>query len=212
MAVTKPRPTARFSFQLAAKRVFDIVSSSIALVILAPVFALIGLAIVITSPGPIFYKASRVGMKGKVFKMYKFRTMVVDADKIGPGLTVRNDQRITPIGRFLRKSKLDELPQLINVLRGEMSIVGPRPEDSRYVALYTPSQRAVLNVRPGITSPASVHYRDESSLITGPDWETHYIQEIMPNKLRLDMEYAQQPSIRRDLGLIVKTVQKLLTN
>ncbi len=212
MTITNSTPTAHFSFQLAAKRAFDVVSSSIALVILVPVFALIGLAIAITSPGPIFYKASRVGMKGKVFKMYKFRTMVVDADKIGPGLTVRNDQRITSTGRFLRKSKLDELPQLINVLRGEMSIVGPRPEDSRYVALYTPSQRAVLNVRPGITSPASVHYRDESSLITGADWETHYIQEIMPNKLRLDMEYAQQPSVRRDLGLIVKTVQKLWTH
>ncbi len=211
MTVTKSQTTAHFAFQLAAKQVFDILSSGVALVVLAPVFALIGLAIVINSPGPIFYKATRVGLKGKLFKMYKFRTMVVNADKIGPGLTVRNDQRITPIGRFLRKSKLDELPQLINVLRGDMSIVGPRPEDSRYVALYSASQRAVLNVRPGITSPASVHYRDESSLIAGPDWESYYIQEIMPNKLRLDIEYATQPSVARDLGVILKTIRQLWT-
>src|SRR5262249_37010611 len=126
-------------------------------------------------------------------------------------LTMRNDQRITRTGRFLRKTKLDELPQLINVLRGEMSIVGPRPEDPRYVAMYTPSQRRVLSVRPGITSPASIQYRDESSLITGPAWETHYIHEIMPSKLQLDIEYVRHASVGRDLGLILKTIQKLWT-
>lgn len=210
--VMDSQPMAHFAVQLAAKRVFDILASGVALIVLLPVFALISLAIVINSPGPVVYKATRVGMKGKLFKMYKFRTMVINADKIGPGLTVRDDRRITPIGHFLRKHKLDELPQLINVLRGDMSIVGPRPEDSRYVALYNVSQRAVLNVRPGITSPASVYYRDESALMAGPDWESLYIQEIMPNKLRLDIEYAQQPSVGRDLVVIGKTIQKLWKN
>jgi lipopolysaccharide/colanic/teichoic acid biosynthesis glycosyltransferase len=197
---------------LVAKRTFDVISGTIALILLAPAFLVISLAILVGSPGPIFYKASRVGINGKTFKMYKFRTMVVDADKMGPGLTMRDDKRITPVGRLLRKSKLDELPQLINILRGEMSFVGPRPEDPHYVALYTASQRVVLKVRPGITSPASILYRDESALITGPDWETHYIQNVMQDKLRLDLEYVQQLGVRRDLEIIAKTVQKLWSN
>jgi lipopolysaccharide/colanic/teichoic acid biosynthesis glycosyltransferase len=191
------------------KRVFDIAASSVALIVLSLAFLIIGGAIALTSPGPIFYRASRVGRYGRVFKMYKFRTMVVNADKMGPGITTRNDQRVTGIGRLLRKTKLDELPQLINVLRGEMSIVGPRPEDPRYVKHYTPEEATVLKVRPGITSPASVHYHDEENLIGGEDWETRYLREIMPSKLRLDIEYARHPSVGRDIGLIFQTLQAI---
>jgi|SRR5579859_5703698 len=192
-----------------AKRSFDLFLSAVALVTLAPVFLLISVAIRLTSEGPVFYRASRVGKDGKPFKMFKFRTMVVNADKIGPGITLDKDRRITPVGRVLRKTKLDELPQLINVLRGEMSMVGPRPEDPRYVALYTPHQRTVLSVRPGITSQASVHFRDESAQLSGPDWESHYVQVVMPAKLQLDIAYAQQPDVKRDLALIAKTILAL---
>jgi lipopolysaccharide/colanic/teichoic acid biosynthesis glycosyltransferase len=196
-------------FQPAIKRAFDIAASGVALILLSPAFVIIGVAIALTSPGPIFYRASRVGRYGRIFKMYKFRTMVVNADKMGPGITTRDDRRVTRIGRLLRKTKLDELPQLINVWRGEMSIVGPRPEDPRYVEHYTPEQSIVLSVRPGITSPASVHYHDEETLIGGEDWETRYLREIMPSKLRLDIEYARHPSIGRDIGLIFQTLQAI---
>src|SRR5262249_38748568 len=134
---------------------------------------------------------------------------VVNADRLGPKVTVAGDKRITPIGHMLRKSKLDELPQLINVLRGDMSLVGPRPEDPRYVALYTPKQRAVLDVHPGITSPASVHYKDEQALLVGKDWETRYINEIMPAKLAIDLDYAQDPSLMRDISIITQTIVAL---
>ncbi len=197
-------------FQLAAKRAFDIAVSGVALIFLSLAFLIIGGAIALTSPGPIFYRASRVGRYGQMFKMYKFRTMVVNADQMGPGITTRNDRRVTRIGRLLRKTKLDELPQLINVWRGEMSIVGPRPEDPRYVKHYTPEQATVLKVRPGITSPASVHYHDEENLMGGEDWETHYLREIMPSKLRLDIEYARHPSVGRDIGLIFQTLQAIV--
>jgi len=196
--------------ELALKRAFDVMASSAILLLLWPFFALISAAVALSSPGPVFYKATRVGQHGRIFKMYKFRTMVVGADKLGPAITTRDDQRVTRIGRLLRKTKLDELPQLINVWLGDMSIVGPRPEDPRYVKLYTPEQVAVLSVRPGITSPASVHYRDEENLIGGSDWETRYVHEILPTKLNLDIEYARQPSLGRDLSLIAQTIQVLL--
>ncbi|HQE17735.1 MAG TPA: sugar transferase, partial [Aggregatilineales bacterium] len=121
-----------------------------------------------------------------------------------------DDSRVTRVGRLLRRTKLDELPQLVNVLRGEMSIVGPRPEDPRYVALYTPEQRAqILSIRPGLTSPASVRFRDEEAALSGADWETAYVQQIMPAKLALDLEYVQNASLLRDVGLIVRTVAAL---
>ena len=195
--------------QVAVKRSFDIVVSAAGLVCLSPVFLIIAIANRLTAPGPIFYLAPRVGLHGRTFKVYKFRTMIVNADKVGPKVTVAGDSRITPIGRILRKAKLDELPQLINVLRGDMSLVGPRPEDPRYVALYTPTQRAVLNVHPGITSPASVHYKDEQALLVGHDWETMYINEIMPAKLAIDLDYAQHPSLTRDISIISQTIVAL---
>ena len=123
------------------------------------------------------------------FRLYKFRRMVSDADKQGPGITATGDSRITRVGRFLRRTKIDELPQLINVLSGDMSLVGPRPEDPRYVTLYTPEQRRVLAVRPGITSAASLAYRHEEQLLAGADWETVYREEVLPAKLAIDLEY-----------------------
>lgn len=191
------------------KRLFDVLASGIALLILSPLFLILGVAVKLGSPGPVFYLATRIGQNGKPFKLYKFRSMVVDADKHGPGITTAGDSRITPIGRFLRRTKLDELPQLLNVFKGDMSIVGPRPEDPRYVALYTPDQRAVLRVRPGITSLASVQYRNEENLLTGEDWETVYISRIMPEKLTIDLEYSQRASLGRDIGIILHTVGAL---
>ncbi|RMF48817.1 MAG: sugar transferase [Chloroflexota bacterium] len=191
------------------KRTFDILVSTLALIVLAPVFAVVAIAIKISSPGPIFYRATRVGRYGVPFKLYKFRSMVVDADKIGGGITTAQDSRITPIGRFLRRTKLDELPQLLNVLRGEMSLVGPRPEDPRYVALYTEEQRRVLNVRPGITSPASVRYRNEQALLSGADWEAVYVQQILPNKLAIELQYIERATLLSDLSVLWQTFQAL---
>jgi lipopolysaccharide/colanic/teichoic acid biosynthesis glycosyltransferase len=187
------------------KRLFDVLVSAAALILLSPLFLGVAIAIKLSSPGPVFYRAVRVGRHGVPFKLYKFRSMVVNADKIGAGITTAHDPRITPIGRFLRRTKLDELPQLINVLRGEMSLVGPRPEDPRYVALYTEAQRRVLRVRPGMTSPASVRYRDEQALLSGPDWETRYIQQIMPDKLAIDLQYIERATLLSDLGVIWQT-------
>jgi lipopolysaccharide/colanic/teichoic acid biosynthesis glycosyltransferase len=187
-------------------RGLDLIASGLGLLFLTPLFLVIGLAIKLTSAGPVFYKAERVGQGGRLFKLYKFRSMYPDADQRGPAITVKDDPRITPMGRFLRRTKLDELPQLINVFRGEMSLVGPRPEDPRYVALYTPVQRQVLAVRPGITSPASFHYRDEEMLLSGGDWETVYREQILPHKLVLDLTYLQQRTVRTDLALILKTI------
>jgi lipopolysaccharide/colanic/teichoic acid biosynthesis glycosyltransferase len=135
--------------------------------------------------------------------------MVADAPGKGPAVTAAADDRITAVGRVLRKAKLDELPQLINVLKGEMSLVGPRPEDPSYVSLYSRDQLAILDTRPGITSPASISYRDESSLLTGEDWEQHYTQEVMPAKIELDLEYARGRTWRSDLGVIVRTITSL---
>lgn len=201
------QPAAPFSERM--KRAFDVVVAAATLLILWPLFALIALAIGVTSPGPILYRATRVGQNGQLFKLYKFRSMVVDADKQGPGITTAGDSRVTPVGRILRRTKLDELPQFINVLRGDMSLVGPRPEDPRYVALYTPEQTEVLRVRPGITSPASVYYRDEEALLSGPDWEKQYVEKVMPAKLAIDLEYARGATLWRDMDILWRTVISL---
>lgn len=191
------------------KRLFDVMVSGIGLLALSPLLLAIGLAVRLTSPGPALYKAKRVGRDGELFTLYKFRSMVADADKQGPGVTTAGDSRVTPVGRILRRTKLDELPQLFNVLRGDMSLVGPRPEDPRYVALYTPEQRAVLRVRPGITSPASVHYRDEERILQGENWETQYMTQVLPAKLALDLEYAQEANLLTDLKIILQTAKAL---
>ena len=187
------------------KRIFDLVASTLVLVALSPITLIIALAVRLDSPGPIFYRARRVGQHGKLFTLYKFRSMVAEADKQGPGITAAGDARVTRVGRVLRRAKLDELPQLFNVLRGEMSLVGPRPEDPRYVALYTPEQREVLQVRPGITSPASVRYRNEEAVLVGDDWEKTYIEEVMPAKLMVDLEYVRSTGLWRDVVILWRT-------
>jgi len=193
--------------QLIAKRAMDIAISAAALCVLWPVFLLIALAIVIDDPGPVFYRQVRVGRGGRPFRIFKFRTMVVDADKKGLSITVGRDSRITRVGAFLRKTKLDELAQLLNVLCGQMSFVGPRPEVPRYVELYTPYQRQVLLVRPGITDYASIAYRNENDLLAGADDpERMYIETIMPDKIELNMKYLREISPLADLRLILKTV------
>jgi lipopolysaccharide/colanic/teichoic acid biosynthesis glycosyltransferase len=192
------------------KRGFDLVAAIAGLVILSPLLLVIGLAVKLQDGGPIFYRAPRIGKDGRPFRLYKFRTMVVDADRRGPGITSNGDTRVTPVGRWLRRTKLDELPQLINVVRGEMSLVGPRPEDPRYVALYTPEQRRILSTRPGMTSAASLAYRHEEELLSGPDWERVYREEVMPAKLAIDLEYLSRRSVWSDLVLILRTIRAIV--
>ena len=193
--------------QLALKRAMDIVISGGALAVLWPVLLLIAVAIKIDDPGPVFYRQVRVGRDGKEFRIFKFRTMVVDADKKGLQITVGRDNRITRMGRLLRKTKLDELAQLINVFVGEMSLVGPRPEVPKYVNLYTPYQRQVLLVRPGITDYASIAYRNENDMLEdAEDPEKMYIDVIMPDKIELNMKYLREISPAADIRLIFGTI------
>ena len=197
--------------RLALKRVMDIVISGAALCVLWPVLLLIALAIVIDDPGPVFYRQVRVGRGGKEFRIFKFRTMVVDADKKGLQITVGRDSRITRMGALLRKTKLDELAQLLNVFLGQMSFVGPRPEVPRYVAMYTPYQRQVLLVRPGITDYASIAYRNENDLLAGAeDPERMYVEEIMLAKLELNMKYLRRVSPLEDIRLILATIAAVI--
>jgi lipopolysaccharide/colanic/teichoic acid biosynthesis glycosyltransferase len=190
-------------------RLLEAAVSTIGLILLSPTFLLVAALIRLDSPGPVFYRARRVGKDGRPFHLYKFRTMAADAAQRGPGITTAGDRRITRVGKLLRKTKIDELPQLINVLKGEMSLVGPRPEDPRYVALYTPEQRRVLAVRPGITSPAAIRYRHEERLLDGPGWEQIYVQEVMAHKLQIELDYLARRTVWSDLGVILQTLWAL---
>jgi len=193
-----------------AKRTLDVVASLAGSLLLLPVFALIGAAIALDG-GPVFFRQVRVGVGGGEFRIWKFRTMIVNADLAGPLLTTTGDTRITPIGRWLRRTKLDELPQLFNVIVGEMSLVGPRPEVARYVAMYSPQQRAVLNLVPGITDPASLHYADESTLLAqASDPERLYIDVLMPDKIARNLNYARQATVASDLKVIAQTIRRVL--
>jgi len=186
-------------------------ASAVGLVLLSPVFAAVALAIAAASPGPVFFRQVRVGRGGVPFRIYKFRSMRVDAEALGGQLTVDGDTRVTRVGAFLRASKIDELPQLINVLVGDMSLVGPRPEVPRYVALYTPEQRRVLEVRPGITDPASIQYRDESAVLArAVDPERAYVDEVLPHKLAINLAYLERRSLASDVGVILATLWRLL--
>ena len=196
---------------LALKRAMDIVLSAFGIAVLSPVLAIIAIAIVLDSKGGVFYRQVRMGKGGKEFRIFKFRTMVSDADKRGLLITVGADSRITRVGKILRKTKLDELAQLFNVFIGDMSFVGPRPEVPRYVAMYTAAQRNVLLVRPGITDYASVAYRDENDLLEGAaDPERIYIEEIMPAKLELNRQYLSQIGVWTDIKLIFATVMAVV--
>jgi len=193
----------------ALRRVFDCVGALGGLLLLSPLFLVAALLIRLDSSGPVFYKARRVGRNGRIFLVYKFRTMVLDADRLGAGITARGDTRITRVGRILRRFKIDELPQFYNVALGEMSLVGPRPEDPRYVATYTAEQREILRAKPGITSAASLAYRNEEAILTGPDWERTYREMVLPDKLRIDLEYLQRRTLTSDLELMVRTLAKI---
>lgn len=187
------------------KRLFDLAFSTFFLFTLFPLFLFIAILIKLDSPGPVFYGVVRVGKDGEPFRLYKFRSMVAGAASKGPGITHQGDPRVTRVGYWLRRFKLDELPQLINVCKGEMSLVGPRPEDPRYVALYTPEQRAVLTVAPGVTSAASLRFRHEEQLLTGTNWEHTYLQVILPEKLKIDLDYIQRRTFATDLLIIWQT-------
>ena len=188
------------------RRVLDVVVSSALLLVLAPLLLLLALLVRLGSRGPVLFAQERVGRNGVAFRLLKLRTMVADAPDRGPALTIGDDPRITRVGRVLRRWKLDELPQLLNVLRGDMSLVGPRPEVPRYVAGYTAAERRVLAVRPGITDPASLEYRDEgAALVRYADPERAYVEHILPRKLALSLAYLEQRSIGRDLGVLART-------
>lgn len=189
-----------------AKRTFDVVTATAGLIILSPVIAVIAIAIKRGSKGPLVYRGTRVGMNGEPFHMLKFRTMVVDADKIGGSSTPEDDPRVTPIGKTLRKYKLDELPQLLNVLKGDMSFVGPRPQVQWAVDLYTPEEREILKVRPGITDEASLKFSNEAEILKGSkDPDKDYIEKIHPEKMRLSLEYVRNRSFSGDLSIIART-------
>jgi len=190
-----------------SKRILDGIVSVIGLGVLAPFFLLIGLLIKLTSKGPIFYLQQRVGKGGKLFKLFKFRTMRVDADKHTAITVGARDARITAVGYYLRKYKIDELPQLINVLLGSMSLVGPRPELKKFVDLYNVEQAKVISVKPGITDYASIEFRNENELLEGkPDPVQFYIEQIMPVKLKLNLKYIQEQSFGLDVKIIYQTV------
>ncbi|HWO41830.1 MAG TPA: sugar transferase [Candidatus Eisenbacteria bacterium] len=189
---------------------FDIVVAASGLLLLSPLLLAVAAAVKLSSPGPVLYRQQRVGRRFRRFDILKFRTMIADADKVGPLVTADDDPRITPVGRLLRKTKLDELPQLINVLKGDMSFVGPRPEVPRYVERFRADYEEILTVRPGITDLASLRYRDESALLArAEDPEAEYVSKILPEKIRLAKEYIRQSSLFFDLALIVKTLAKL---
>lgn len=193
--------------QLAVKRAADVALSLAGLAVLSPVLLVCAAAIKLDSPGPVFYRQVRVGRGGSVFRIFKLRTMTDGADRRGPEITVGGDARITRVGAVLRKYKLDELAQLINVLLGDMSFVGPRPEVPRYVSLYSAEQRKVLLVRPGITDIASIAYRNENDLLAGSDDpERTYVETVMPAKLELNRQYIESFSLAGDVRLIFRTI------
>jgi lipopolysaccharide/colanic/teichoic acid biosynthesis glycosyltransferase len=186
---------------------FDAFASTIALLLLSPLFILIALLIKLTSPGPVFFFQQRVGRQEKLFQIAKFRSMQSGSEEQGTAITARGDSRITPLGRVLRFSKIDELPQLWNVLKGEMSLVGPRPELPLYVAHYTARQRRILAVRPGMTDPASIKYaKEEHELGQHAAPERFYVDVILPDKLDLNLQYIERITLFRDLSLLSKTV------
>lgn len=188
------------------KRASDILLAAIALVLLAPLMAAIAAAILVRDGRPVFFRQERVGQFGRPFPMWKFRTMVNGAQAIGGSLTVGADPRITPLGRWLRRRRLDELPQLVNVLRGEMSLVGPRPETPDFVAGYTPEQRAVLRLKPGVTDVASIAYRDEGALLAAAaNPHDIYRRDIAPRKIDLSLAYARRATVLSDLGVLART-------
>jgi len=193
------------------KRAFDILVSVAGLIVLLPLLLLVATAIKLDSSGPVFFRQWRVGRKFRRFGIYKFRTMIDDAFDRGLPITVGRDSRITRVGKILRKTKIDELPQLLNVLKGDMSLVGPRPEVPRYVELFRPDYEHILKVRPGLTDLASLKYSDEASILgQSANPEGDYVARLLPDKIRLAKEYIQRSSLLFDVKLIVETIIKLV--
>lgn len=198
---------------LKLKRIIDIVISLLGIIFLSPVLLLIAFVIKITSSGPVIFRQERIGLNRQGFYILKFRTMIINAEKHGKQITVGHDPRITKVGKFLRKFKLDELPQLFNVFMGDMSLVGPRPEVRKYVEIYSAEQLKVLNIRPGITDYASIQFSNENEILAeSNNPEAAYINEIMPKKLSLNLKYLQEISFKTDLKLLVLTLQKVFIN
>ena len=205
---------AKKKFSLAIKRIFDIIFSLLLLILLLPILVLLAIAIKIDSKGPVFYRQERITKNGKSFRIFKFRTMVQNADKIGSLVTVGNDSRITRIGKVIRKIRLDELPQLINILKGEMSFVGTRPEVKKYVEKYTDEMMATLLMPAGVTSYASIMYKDEDEVISnlqksGKTVDEIYIEDVLPEKMKYNLEYLKHFNILLDLKLCINTVIKV---
>jgi lipopolysaccharide/colanic/teichoic acid biosynthesis glycosyltransferase len=188
------------------KRALDVVGSSIGLVMTSPVVLIAAIAVKLESRGPAFYTGERVGRHGRRFHILKLRTMRWGTESQGPSVTAGDDPRITAVGRWLRRIKADEIPQLLNVLKGEMSLVGPRPEHPKYVELYTPEQRRVLQVRPGMTGPSAIAFLDEEDLLRGGDPEATYLSAVMPQKLAMDLQYVEAATFANDLRILGRTV------
>jgi lipopolysaccharide/colanic/teichoic acid biosynthesis glycosyltransferase len=192
-------------------RLLDVTVSVVGLIVLAPLFLVLAIAVKCSSPGPVLHRGRRCGKDGRPFTLYKFRSMVVDAAQRGPRITASGDPRVTSVGRFLRRTKLDELPQLFNTLIGDMSLVGPRPEDPGYVASYSADQRQVLRVKPGITSPATLLHCHEEELLTGPDWEETYRRKILPAKLEIELAYLRRRTLGEDLRVLAHTASAMFS-
>lgn len=200
--------------QLFLKRAFDILVSAILLLLLSPILLFFAIWIKLDSPGPVFYRQERVTSYGRIFRIFKFRTMKVDADKMGSLVTLKNDDRITRVGHVIRRYRLDELPQLLNILRGDMSLVGTRPEVAKYVAAYTPEMKATLLLPAGVTSTASILFKDEEELIAkfileGMEVDDIYITKVLPEKMHYNLSYLKNYSFLGDLKLMVRTVLKV---
>jgi lipopolysaccharide/colanic/teichoic acid biosynthesis glycosyltransferase len=194
------------------KRIFDVATSIIGLIVLLPFFIIIAILIKLNDKGPIFYKQKRIGQNFKPFELLKFRTMVVNADKIGPAVTKDGDPRITKIGKFLRKTKLDELPQLWNVIRGDMSIVGPRPEVEKHIQYYENDYKEILKVKPGITDYATIKFRNEEEILSKyDDTESAYIKYVLPEKIKLYKTYIKEISFLTDLKIIFWTLWRIVS-
>ena len=200
--------------QLFLKRAFDILVSAILLLLLSPILLFFAIWIKLDSPGPVFYRQERVTTYGRIFRIFKFRTMKVDADKMGSLVTLKNDDRITRVGHVIRRYRLDELPQLLNILTGDMSLVGTRPEVAKYVAAYTPEMKATLLLPAGVTSTASILFKDEQELIAkfileGMEVDDIYITKVLPEKMHYNLSYLKNYSFLGDLKLMVRTVLKV---
>lgn len=196
---------------LRLKRCFDVVVALIMLICFSPIMLVISAAIVLDSPGGVFYRQERVTQYGKMFRIHKFRTMVSNADKIGTQVTVENDSRITKIGSILRKYRLDEMPQLVDILEGNMSFVGTRPETKKYVKAYTPEMRATLLLPAGITSEASIRYKDEAKLLeVGDDVDRVYVEKVLPGKMKYNLEAIKKFSFFHDIATMFRTVFAVL--